>query len=572
MTGGILELAVIICLAAVLGIVARVLKQPLVLAFIGTGIIIGLVQRQIEVFSIGDQAVFHLFSELGIMFLLFLIGLEMNYSSLKTVGKTSVAVGLGQILFTFTFGFLISFFLLGFSQIHAAYIAICLTFSSTIIIVKLLSDKRALNSLYGKISIGFLLVQDFVVILMLIALTGIGADGTLAVTPLLSAFLLGVVLFSLMLLLGRNIFPWIFDKVAKSQELLFLVSLAWVFALVAGIELLERATGIGFSIEVAGFLAGLALANSSEHYQIANRIKPLRDFFVLIFFVILGSSIIFYSFSNLSLPIFILSLFVLIGNPLIVMVIMGLMMGHRKRTSFLSGITVAQISEFSLILAALGLRLGHITEEIVAIIAAVGILTITTSTYLIINAEKIFLFLSPVLSFFERKEIKVSDVSKDIKSPIILIGYDRTGKSVALNIPKEKLLVIDFNPDIINALKKSGCNCFYGDIADPLIFDNIDFEDAEIVISTSPNLQDNLNLATLISSFTRKPKLILRAETKEDADILYEKGADYVFIPLFSSGQYLGKIIGADPKLERIGELKEKDMALMEKANNLKIL
>ncbi len=567
-SGGILELTIIICLASVLGIIAKILKQPLVLAFILTGIIIGLTQKKLDIFSIGNQDVFHLFSELGIMFLLFLIGLEMNYSSLKTVGKTSLMVGLGQILFTFVFGFIISFFLLGFTQIHAVYIAIALTFSSTIIIVKLLSDKKALNSLYGKISIGFLLVQDFVVILMLIALTGIDSSGEIITSKLFLTFLLGIFFFSLMIFLGRNIFPWIFDKIAKSQELLFLISLAWVFGLVGLVKILENYTGISFSIEVAGFLAGLALANSSENHQIANRIKPLRDFFILIFFVILGSSIIFYNFNTLAVPIIVLSLFVLIGNPLIVMIIMGLLMGHKKRTSFLSGITVAQISEFSLILAALGLKLGHVTEEIVAVIAAVGIITITVSTYMVINSEKIFNKMSLFLSLFERKKTN-QEISFDYpKKPIILIGYDRAGKSIALNMPKEKLLIIDFNPDIINELRENNYSSVYADIIDPLIFENIDFEGVEIVISTSPNIEDNLSLMSSIRLLSKKPKIILRAETKEDAKILYKNNADYVFIPLFSSGQYLGKIINSDPKLEKIHELKEKDLVFMEKISH----
>ena len=569
MTGGMLELAIIICLASFLGIIAKMLKQPLVLAFILTGIIIGLVQRQLDLFSIGNEDVFHLFSELGIMFLLFLIGLEMNYTSLKTVGKTSLFVGIGQILFTFTFGFIISYFLLGFSQIYAAYIAIALTFSSTIIIVKLLSDKKALNSLYGKISIGFLLVQDFVVILMLITLTGLGSSDNFVGTQLFFTFLLGIAFFALMVILGRSFFPWVFSKIAKSQELLFLTSLAWVFAMVAIIEGIEKVIGIGFSIEVAGFLAGLALANSSEHYQIASRIKPLRDFFILIFFVILGSSIIFYNFTNLAAPIIILSLFVLIGNPLIVMVIMGLFLKHCKRTSFFAGITVAQISEFSLILAALGLRLGHISEEIVAVIAAVGIITITTSTYMIINAEKLFNYLSPFLSIFERRGIEKEPSFSDFKKPIVLIGYDRTGKSIAHNIPKEKLLIIDFNPSIINSLKERGYSSFYADILDPLIFENIDFSEVQVVISTSPNIEDNLNLLCSLKLLDKQPKVILRAETKDDAEILYSKGADYVFVPLFSSGQYLGKILNSDPELKNIEDLKKKDLEFIKKINFL---
>ncbi len=564
---GIIELAVIVCLAAILGIVAKFLKQPLVLAYIGTGIVIGLIQKSMGSFTFASADVFHLFSELGIMFLLFLIGLEMNYTSLKTVGKTSVIVGLGQIAFTFTFGIILAT-LMNFSLVHAAYIAIALTFSSTIIIIKLLSDKKSLDSLYGKISIGFLLVQDFVVILMLIILTGIDAGEGIVFEKLVQTLIIGIILFGAMLLLGRKLFPYLFRQIAKSQELLFLVSLAWVFGMVALIHLLQDMTGIAFSIEVAGFLAGLALANSSEHFQIANRIKPLRDFFILIFFVILGSSIIFYDFSNLGFPIIIFSIFVLIGNPLIVMMIMGLGMRYRKRTSFMAGITVAQISEFSLILAALGLRLDHLTEEIVALIAAVAIVTITISTYMVVYSEKIFSIISPVLSFFERKKTREDVTFSDFSKPIILIGYDRTGRSIASMLPKEKLLIIDFNPDIIKELDESGYSYFYGDIIDPLIFDNIPFSESEIIISTSPNIEDNINLLMGIRLAGKKGRVILRAESGEDAKLLYERGADYVFVPLYSSGHYLGKILSSDPELQGLEELKRKDMAFIDKVNN----
>lgn len=561
----VLELAVIICIAAVLGIIARIFKQPLILAYIATGIIIGLMQTLFQSFYIDGKDVFDLFSELGVMFLMFLIGLEMNYSSLKTVGKTSIVVGIGQVIFTFTIGLLIAS-ALGFARINAAYIAMALTLSSTIIVVKLLSDSKTLNSLHGKISVGFLLVQDFFVIFILIILAGLENGEAFSLQTLAHTLFFGILLFGAMIAVGRNIFPYIFSKIARSQELLFITSIAWVFGLVALVEFFRTKTGISFSIEAVGFLAGLALANSSEHYQIANRIKPLRDFFILIFFVMLGSSMIFYNFSAIILPIIILSLFVLIGNPLIVMIIMGFM-GYRKRTAFMSGITVAQISEFSLILGTLGLKLGHIDEETMGLITAVGIITIIISTYMIIFSDKLYSKLSPALSLFERKNLRKEYTFENIQKPIILIGYDRTGKSIATRLQKEKMLVIDFNPDIIKSLEKSGYACLYGDIIDPLIFENVDFMNAKIVISTSPDLKDNINLISGVKLSGSKAKIISRAESEEDAKILYDKGCDYVFLPLYSSGQYLGKIIETDPELKSLQELRNKDMMFINQIN-----
>ncbi len=557
MTSGLLELAIVILIAAVLGSVAKLLKQPIVLAYLITGIVIG----YFGFFNFSDKDIFKTFSDLGIMFVLFLVGLEINYASLRLVGKPSLIIGSAQIIFTFIAGFFIAN-LFGFNNLISAYIAIALTFSSTVIVVKILSEKKDLNSLYGKLSIGILLVQDFMAILLLIFLTGIESGKGLVFSDIFLTTIKGVALFTLMLILGRKIFPWIFDKIAHAQELLFLTSLAWLFIVAAGVE------RIGFSIEIGGFLAGLALANSSEHFQIAGRIKPLRDFFILIFFVILGSSIIFSNFSGLTLPIFIFSLFVLIGNPLIVLIIMGFL-GYRKRTSFLAAVTSAQISEFSLILAALGLKLGHLTESVVAIITAVGIITITLSSYMIIYGEEIFRYLSPYLSIFERRKTKENETFiKEFHKPIILIGCGRTGQSIAYNLPKENLLIIDFDPEIIVQLKKYGFDYLFGDIADLEIIEKSNLDEAKLIISTSPDLEDNLTLLAGIKKLTVKPKTVLRARTEIEAKILYQNNADYVLLPHFTAGQYLGKTITLDPEMKILETLKNKDLELMAKVNH----
>ena len=557
MTSGLLELAIVILIAAVLGATAKLFKQPIVLAYLIAGVVIG----YFGFFRFTDKEIFRMFSDLGIMFVLFLVGLEINYTSLRLVGKPSLIIGFAQIVFTFIIGFLIAL-LFGFNNLISAYIAIALTFSSTVIVVKILSEKKDLNSLYGKLSIGILLVQDFLAILLLIILTGVESGKGLILSDILLTIVKGAALFVLMLILGKKIFPKIFDKIAHSQELLFLTSLAWLFIVAAGAE------KIGFSIEIGGFLAGLALANASEHFQIASRIKPLRDFFILIFFVILGSSIIFSNFSGLTLPIIVFSLFVLIGNPLIVLIIMGLM-GYRKRTSFLAAVTSAQISEFSLILAAVGLKLEHLTEPAVSLITAVGIITITLSTYMIIYGEEIFRRLSPYLLIFERKKTKEDEsFIKEFNKPIILIGCHRTGQSIAYNLPKDDLLIIDFDPDIITQLKKHGFNYLFGDIADLEIMEKANLNKAKLIISTSPDLEDNLTLLSEMKNVAAKPKIIVRARTENEAKILYQNNADYVLLPHFTAGQYLGKTITLDPEMKIIESLKKKDLELMEQINH----
>ncbi|MDP4001094.1 MAG: cation:proton antiporter [bacterium] len=554
MITGINELAIAISLAALLSFFARWLKQPLILAYLAAGALI----TYFGFFDPIGTETFKIFADLGIMFLLFLVGLEINYNSLRLVGKVSVLIGLGQIIFTSLVGFFIATSL-GFTQIESAYIAIALTFSSTIIIVKLLSDKKDLNSLYGKISIGFMLVQDAVAIFLMIILSGLdsGAD---TFTNIYVTAIKGLVLFLVILWLGKKILPAIFDKIAHSQELLFLASTAWVFIVAAVVS------KIGFSIEIAGFLAGIALANSLESYQIANKIRPLRDFFILIFFVILGSSFIFGDFTGLTKPIIIFSLFVLLGNPLIILVLMGIM-GYKKRTSFLSGVTVAQISEFSLILAALGFKSGHINEQIVALITAVGIATITLSTYLIIYSNNIFHWLRRPLSFFERKHTYENHLfDKNVKKPIVLVGFHRTGRSFVQNFPNKDLLIIDQDPDAIQELKRQHYDYLFGDIIDQEIFDKIKSTKLDLIVSTSPDLEDNLILIKKIREMARRPRVVVRAESDTEARMLYKKGADYVILPHFTSGHYLGAAIASDTSLGVFKKLRNRDLKILNKS------
>ena len=554
MTAGLFELAIVILIAAALGVAAKLLRQPIMLAYLITGIIIAYV----GFFNIQNHETFQVFSDLGIMFLLFLVGLEINYTSLRLVGKAAFIIGLAQIIITSGVGFLIAQ-LFHFNYLASAYLAVALTFSSTVIVVKLLSEKRDISSLYGKLSVGLLLVQDFVAVLLLVLLAGIEAGHGLVFGNVLLAVLKAAVLFILMLYLGRKILPFIFSKVARSPELLFLIGLAWVF-------LLATLVGkIGFSIEIAGLLAGLALANSSEHFQIASRVRPLRDFFILIFFVILGSKIVFSDFSGLVIPIIVFSLFVLIEKPSVIFAIMGIMR-YRKRTTFLTGLTVAQISEFSLILAVVGLKLGHITGNVSSLITAVAIITIIASSYFIIHADRIFRRLTRLLSLFERRLAKEDGAyEKEFKKPVILIGGHRTGLNIAMSIPAKDLLVIDFDPEVITQLRKHNIDYIFGDIADPEVFEKANFGSCRLLISTTPDFEDNLSLLSQFASLSKRPKVIIRAESEKEAEILYEKGADYVLLPHMTSGQYLGKTIAIDPEMKILEQLKKKDLEMLAK-------
>ncbi len=554
-----LELAIVVLIATAFGIIARFLKQPLILGFILAGTLIS----YFGFFNINNQGVLSTLSDLGIMFLLFLVGLEIDFKSLKLIGGTSSIIGLFQIILTAGFGFGISH-LLHFNFITSAYIAATLTFSSTIIVIKILSEKKDMNSLYGKITTGILLFQDIVAVLILVFLSGLGTGGEMAIFPIILTIIKAIVIFAIILFIGRKILPVIFNKINHSQELIFLSSLAWCF-LVAAIVSHPK---VGFPIEISGLLAGLALSNSSAHHQIFSKIKYLRDFFVLIFFVILGSTLVIPDYHAVILPIIVLTAFVLIIKPFIVMLIMGIY-GYRKKTGFLAGITTAQLSEFSLVLATVGLKLGHINGEIVSIITAVTIISIAVSIYLMMYADGIFRIIQRPLSIFQRKNLKEEIFSDHNPSkPIILIGAHRLGESIAYNLKKEDLLIIDFDPDIVKTTKLSGYDYLFGDISDDEIFEKAHFETAKLVISTVPDIKDNIYLIQKLNSLKKSGsqiKIISRAETEKDVEILYHLGADYVIFPYLTSGQYLGKTIAIDPQIKILNELRAKDLETLHK-------
>ncbi|MDF1496783.1 MAG: cation:proton antiporter [Patescibacteria group bacterium] len=548
MEGIILELAATVVLVTILSIFARMLKQPFILAYLAAGVLIA----SFGFFNLTDHETFKLFSDLGIMFLLFLVGLEINYSSLKLVGKVSIILGLGQIIFTSLFGYIIAS-IFGYDWLASLYIAVALTFSSTIIIVKLLSDKKELRSLHGKISVGMLLVQDAVAVIILVLLSGLTDGNNAGLAEIILTLLKGTILVFVTLWVGKRIIPAIFDRLAKSQELLFIASLAWVLGMAVIVSYM------GFSIEIAGFLAGLALSNSLERLQISNKIRSLRDFFIVLFFVLLGASMALSDLSGLTLPIIVFSLFVLIGNPIIVLSILGFL-GYRKRTGLLTGLTVAQISEFSLIVAAVGLKLGHIDNSTVTLITGVGIITITISTYLIINADKLYKFLANLLSIFETRRIKEPVLKKQRKRKYVLIGCHRTGMGIASLLPKNQLLIIEFDPDMVHKLNKQGYNVLFGDITDPDILDDMLVTNADVLIITSPDIQDNLSVLEMYKQKSKRPTIIVRAQSKEELEILYDNGADYVLLPHLTAGQILGHMITSKNLENGIRHMRKKEM------------
>ncbi len=546
------QFGLIILVVFGVSIVMRLLKQPLIIGYILSGILVGPFFLNL----IQGSEMLNVFSEMGIAFLLFIVGLHLSPKVLKHVGKISLVTGLGQILFTSLVGYFIGISL-GFSVVTSIYIAIALTFSSTIIIMKLLSDKDNLEKLYGKISIGFLLVQDLVAILILIIVSSL-ASGAGAGNILFSTIIKGAVLVAVLIPISYYILPKLSDFFAKSQELLFIFAISW------GLGLSLLFLYAGFSIEVGALIAGVMLSISPYSFEISSKLKPLRDFFIISFFIILGSQMAFGDISHLILPAVAFSFFILIGNPLIVMILMGAL-GYSKKTGFMAGLTVAQISEFSLILIALGVKIGHLTQDILSFVTMIGLLTIAGSTYLIIYSDAIFKKIKKFLTIFEKKNVRKKEIpKKDFK--YILLGYNRIGFSVVRAFSKitRNFLVVDYNPQVVKELKKVGINAVYGDVDDSEFLEDLRMDKASLIVSTIPEKETNQLILDVLEREKSKPVVILTARQIEDAIDLYDAGADYVILPHFLGGEYTGKLIrNAKDRKREYQKEKKKELRIL---------
>ncbi len=536
-----IHLAIILSVAFVISYVARMFKQPIIVGYILAGII---VSPFLVKYGFAKESI-DIFSKLGVAFLLFTVGLHLNPKVIKEVGMASFVIGILQIILTFALGFIVSYTVLGFSPIVSSYVSLGLAFSSTIIVMKLLSDKGQIDSLHGKISIGILIVQDLVAIATLMFISSLSGDieiGSFA----FRGFLSGAGLVTLLFLFGFLILPRITNVIAKSQELLFLFSITWAF-LITGLF-----SYFGFSMEIGALLAGVVLSVSPYSVEISSKIRPLRDFFIIIFFIILGFTFRISSLDTIIVTALILSVVALILKPIIIMSL-NAMFGYKDRTNFLVGTSLAQISEFSLIILALGVSVGHVSQDVLSAMTLAGIITITFSTYMIIYAQEFYGKMAGFIHFFQKKNLKKEiKVAKDYNA--LLFGYNRIGYSILRSLKdlKKKYLVIDFNPETIENLQKLRIPALYGDAYDADLLQELPLKTADLVISTIPDPDTNLLLLETVRAVNPNAIIIVRAHSINEALDLYKKGASYVLTPHFLGGEYVANMV-TDLKLSDKG-------------------
>ena len=491
MTGPFAEMALLLLIAALVGALFVKLRQPVLIAYIVVGVAVG--PAGLGVVQAHDQI--DLLAQIGVTVLLFVVGLKLDLHHVRHIGPVALATGLGQLAFTIAFGFLLVLGL-GKDVMEAIYVAVALTFSSTIIIVKLLSDKRELDSLHGRIAVGFLIVQDIAVVLAMMAMSAMrdpgdagGAGSLLGVLQSLGLRLAAAALF--MVAFMRYILPPLVSVMARSQELLLVFAIAW------GVALAALGEWAGFSKEAGAFLAGFSLASTPYREAVNARLSGIRDFLLLFFFVDLGAKL---DLSMLSAELgaaTVLSLFVLIGNPLIVMAIMG-WMGYRKRTGFLAGLTVAQISEFSIVFVAMGITLGHVGVTTLGLTTLVGLITITLSTYMILYSQALYERLAPWLSAFERqsplRELAIEmQTTGDGQVQVVVIGLGRYGRRLLAQLREGgiEVLGVDFDPEVVRSLRDARLAVRFGDGEDPAFLETLPLHQARWIVSSLPTWESN---------------------------------------------------------------------------------
>ena len=455
--------------------------------------------------------------------MLFIVGLHLSPSIIREVGKVSSITGIGQVIFTSIIGFGI-LWLLKFSLLESAYLSIALAFSSTIIVLKLLTDKGDLQTLYGKIATGLLLVQDMIAALILIVITAFAhsSSGGFAAS-LTDTLLKGVGFILLLIIISKYVLPKATAIASKSSELLFLFSLSW------GLGTATLFAVLGFSIEIGALAAGIALASSEFTEEISARMRPLRDFFITLFFILLGSQLVLSTSLTLIGPVVLLSLFVLVGNPLIVIILMNLL-GYERKTGFMIGLTVAQISEFSLILISFGARLGHVSPTVLTITTLVGLITIAGSTYLYLYATPLFVHLSPLLEWLEWRKKQKKSIKKQPQFEILLFGCDDQGIQLLPYFLRDEksFAIVDHDPEVITKLKQLNLAHFFGDLSNIEFLQELPLNTVRLIISNIPDLETNLLLLKFLTSKQQNITTILSAYSAQDALRLYDSGASYV--------------------------------------------
>jgi Kef-type K+ transport system membrane component KefB len=516
------DIAVILLVSALAGLVAVRLRQPLVVAFVVVGIVVG--PSVLGLVEPTDDL--QLLAQLGVAVLLFVVGLKLDLHVVRRLGPVAVLVGGAQVALVTVAGFLLAL-AFGLDGVDALYVGIGLAFSSTIIVIKVLSDRREIDDLHGRLAVGILIVQDLIVVaVMIVVATTSERSGSLGAEFLEVAVASGALLVALVLLM-RYVLEPLLHSLARTPDLLVLFAVAWAVAVAAAGD------RIGIGVEVGAFLAGFSLASTPYREAIGSRLVTLRDFLLLFFFIDLGSRLDVADPWDELLVALVLSAFVLVVKPVVISLLL-LAMRYRTPVSLETGLTLAQISEFSLILAALGVEAGQIDEETTTLLTLVALITIAVSSYLLRYGESISRRLTPALERLERRDSARTTPPAHAPPPdVVVLGLGRYGDGIVAGLRDRGLRVlgVDFDPLALSRFAEQGVDVLYADAEDPELPAILPLPHSGWIVSTVRRVDANLALLSALRHRGYVGKVAVAAHRADEAERLLAAGANRVLHP-----------------------------------------
>ena len=522
----ILTLGALLAGAAILAILFRFVKQSSIIAFIAIGVVAGLFREEFHI----PHEMIELFTEIGIILLLFMAGLEVEFESIKKRWRLLLLDGLGQIILTAALGVGLAFLILDVRGIATlVYFGLCLTLSSTIIVLGYLKIKKEMESFHGQIILGLMVLQDITAVIALVILSSLSGEGSLAASiGMIVLKMVGLAFF--LFIMAKLVLNKLFRHLAESKELLFVGSLGWAMGIAALCELFH------FSPEIGAFMAGASLSFLPYRLEIQDKVEPMKDFGVILFFLALGYGLdIDRSVFSLIPSILAVSAFVLFGTP-VIMLLIGFIARLKSRPSFMIGTIVNQISEFSLILATLCLQAEIFNQRVFVLVTLSTITTIFLSSLGHQFLQPLYNLFKIPLSFIDRRSKVVLEAELkgfELKDHIVIINYNELAEKVIDYFLSNgrRVLLIDIDPAVYDVVssKHENLRCMYADIFDPDTWDDAGFRDAEAIISCLIAGQEaELGILRWMKDSGLEITFIAATDSYREALELYDAGATYV--------------------------------------------
>lgn len=548
------ELSIVVALGAAIAAIMHRLKQPLIIGHIITGIIAGPAILNV----IHDESAFDVFSNIGVALLLFIIGLELSIRVFSRLGSVVIITALAQITSITLAGSLVAY-LFNFGRLESLIIGLSLALSSTIIIVKIFNDKKEITRLFAQIAIGVLLVQDLVATAAKIFLAA-KSGGHTDITDVVWLLVRGVIATGALYFISRYLLPKLTSALEHSKELLLLFALGW------GLGIATLFAKIGLSIETGALFAGVSMASLPFSTEMASRLKPLRDFFIVIFFITLGHNMVPNKLSSIILPAAIFAVLVIIIKPLAVLISMGIM-GYTKRASFKTAISMSQISEFSLVFLFAANAHGLASDKARAAVTLVALLTFAISTYLMKYDDKLFALTENKLRFFERRVTKLEQKQASQHYPIAILGFRKGGAEFIRTFKKmnKRFVVVDYDPEAIEHLERNHNHFLYGDVTDPEMLEELKLDQCKLIVSNITDFSTNEFLAHWLNTKNPNAVFITTADTAHQAALLYNEGAAYVMMPHFIGSEKISSFLRkSNFKKSEFQKFREKHLLYLE--------